>query len=103
MLLSEHQFSGIDKRDHVRYNIEAEITCRLEGTEAIFSGYSKNMCMNGIQFETKRFLKEGEILQADIETKNSVYSPLKVTLKVLRVQKNSNLYLTACSIEKVLE
>lgn len=88
MTLSSSKFRN--KRNYVRMDVRANITCKNMATGEEITGSCINLSHTGIKFETNELIKKGSELQVTVNVDNDKITPLKADLLVKRVEKYKN-------------
>jgi c-di-GMP-binding flagellar brake protein YcgR len=90
--------SYVEKRDFPRMSIRAEISYRIEGDGASYTGTSNNLSHSGIQFITERALTPGKSIEFRLVSFDGKVDPLEAKARVLRVEPAENMYIVAGTI-----
>jgi hypothetical protein len=91
-----------EKRDYLRMNIDTEVSCRIKGANDEFTGKCKNLSHKGIQIETSKLLKAGDIIDITVQVAGGLkQQPLHAVLSVIRVEKNAGLYTISGTLDNV--
>jgi hypothetical protein len=88
----------VEKRDYPRMSISAEITYRIDGDVALYTGKSNNLSHSGIQFLTERDLKPGTSIEFRLASFDGKVDPLEAKARVIRVEPAENTYIIAGTI-----
>lgn len=90
--------SYVEKRDYPRMSIRAEISYRIDGDDALYTGTSNNLSHSGIQFITERALSPGGFIEFRLVSFDGKVDPLEAKARVLRVEPTENRYIVAGTI-----
>jgi c-di-GMP-binding flagellar brake protein YcgR len=90
--------SYVEKREYPRMSIKADITYKIDGNGATYTGISNNLSHAGIQFITERALSPGKAIEFMLPSYDGKVDPLEAKVKVLRVKPTDNKYIVAGKI-----
>lgn len=77
-----------NKRNYIRMDVRAQVTCVNEKTGEKITGSCLNLSHTGVKFETTELIKKGTKLQITVNVDGDKISPLKADLIVTRVEKS---------------
>jgi len=83
-------------------SINADITYRIDGDGAMYTGRSDNLSHSGIKFITEKALIPGNTIAFMLASSDGKVDPLEATVRILRVEPSENRYIVAGKIEAYL-
>lgn len=80
-------FHVAEKRKFPRLTINADVTyTRLPSDKSQYAGFCKNLSHTGILFITGQKLSPGDSVVVTLDTKSSIFQPLKAKIEIVRTE-----------------
>jgi hypothetical protein len=76
-----------EKREFFRMRINAEFSYFIPDEEKKFNGYCINLSHKGMQFETSRALKEGQIIEVALDAGDKRFKTVNAVLSITRIER----------------